>query len=191
MLERWRGLVCDYHFRDNELSERNGMKFARLREDGAQAKLKKVELQDIPTGSLLIKLDACKPLDGVLKPSTEALRRCDYVLIAPYNSRTFIVFIELKSERINLREIEKCFNSSECLWDYFESVMMKLLGHTDLHQNYERRKVLFQKNMTRFLKRRVTVKTSKGKNINEQSSIFQIPIVNGNQPFFKQIIGQR
>jgi len=189
MPERWRSVLAECLFRDNELSERNGLWFARLREDGQQAKLKTVELQAIPAGSLLIRLDACKPLKGLFKASTEALHRCDYVLIAPHNNRIFIIFIELKSKAFTLGEIEEKFKSSACLWDYCDSVMKELLGHTDIKQVCVRRYVLFHNNYHRFNKQPLSRRTSGSKAKYKPLPFLPMPVTNKSRPYFKQIIG--
>jgi hypothetical protein len=117
---------------------------AILEENDSSAKLKKVEIIDVPDNSILIKIDYGKPYEN-FRSENGHRRRCDYLLIARLdNNNKRLLFIEMKSNSFIPEEITQKFLASECLLDYIVS-MLKRFHDKEFNLNgYKKRFVSFQ-----------------------------------------------
>jgi hypothetical protein len=106
--------------------------FVRLKETGPAAKLKRVDIFDIPEGSILIKLDQVRQPDTLFKGSLGERRRCDYVLVTDFDNHPVMVFIELKSRAVKDSEVTRQFKGAECLLDYCNSALDRFHGQNNL-----------------------------------------------------------
>jgi len=123
----------------------NGRRFAMLKECGIGSKLKRVDIYDIPEGSILIKLDQYNQPDSLFKNHRGQRKRCDYVLVTTIENRDILLFIEMKSSRIRNIEIEQQFKGAECVIDYCDAVLNRFHGQDDLLKKHTKHFVIFYK----------------------------------------------
>ncbi len=138
-----RSLLVDDLF--GEVSEKDGRRFIRLKETGANAKLKKVDIYDIPADSLLIKLDKYKQPKSLFKGENGERKRCDYVLATAIDDRPLLVFMEMKSTTVKDSEIQRQFKGAECVLDYCDAVLDRFHGHDGVLRQCEKRFVILYK----------------------------------------------
>lgn len=128
---------------------------AELREDDSSAKLRRVDITNVPVDSMLIKMDdkATEPNTLFLEDAGQRMR-CDYLLITKTNSgRKILLFIEIKSNTVDSEKVIQKFHASECLLDYIESMLGRFHHCHEIFNRYEKRFVLFQ---TRNLPKKAT-----------------------------------
>ncbi len=127
-----------------DIAEKNGRRFARLKENDPSAKLKKVDIYDIPQGSILIKVDEyCTLPDTIFKDNEGQRKRCDYVLVSSINGNNLILFIELKSANIRKADVERQFKGAECIIDYCDAALNRFHNQSDLLKGHKKRFVIF------------------------------------------------
>lgn len=115
---------------------------AILRENGREAKLRRIEIPNVPKGSVLIKVDDVpNPEKHFFRGDAGIMRRCDYVLFTIIEGVRYKLFIEIKSK--NYQHILTKFNASECLFGYCNQVIGTFFGEDDLLEKYQSRYVLF------------------------------------------------
>ncbi|MDY0378825.1 MAG: hypothetical protein RBR01_10375, partial [Desulfobacterales bacterium] len=112
------------------ISENNGRRFARLKESGDSAKLKQVDIYDVPKGSLLLKLDKCDQPKTLFKGKQGERQRCDYILVTSMDNNPMLVFIEMKSAALKIAEIERQFKGAECVLDYCDAILTRFHGQS-------------------------------------------------------------
>lgn len=78
----------------------------------------KIQLKGVPAGSLLLKTDDFEPQHHFLIKGKGLRKRADFALI----DHDRIIFIELKSGRVDKKEIERQFNGAKCVIDYCASI---------------------------------------------------------------------
>ena len=127
--------------------EKYGRRFVQLKETDRNAKLKKVDIYDVPAGSMLIKLDKTEPPHSLFKKDKGKCRRCDYVLITEAAGRQFILFIEMKSalNRNRMSDAKKQFLGAECIIDYCSATLKRFHDQNDFFGQYEKRFIVFYK----------------------------------------------
>jgi len=114
-----------------------------LRESNRQAKLKSVRIRDLPEGTVVLKVDKCKPYKSLFRDKHGPLRRCDYILFLRKEDRRLALFVELKSERLGRDRIIRQFKGAECLMDYCDAVLNRFHGKMGLLRHYEKHFVVF------------------------------------------------
>lgn len=124
-------------------SIRYNRQLARLKESGRDAKLKRVDIYDIPIDSVLLKIDKSKPPITLFKTGKGQRKRCDYILFTEMNGVKYMLFIELKSKKV--KKHLKQFKGSECIIDYCDATLNRFYNQNNLLQTYEKRFVLFYK----------------------------------------------
>lgn len=95
-----------------------------LKEHDPHAKLRTVQIYNVPKDTLLINLHNVNPevwLKGLLEASSGLglLKCCDYVLLSVHD----MIFIELKSRNPVMSEVKKQLKSGTCLFTYCSSVL--------------------------------------------------------------------
>ena len=177
--------VLNELFSDNlmgDFGKKNGRRFARLKETDKGAKLKRVDIFDVPKESMLIKLDSTEPPHSLFKNGKGKCRRCDYVLITQTKYKRIILFIEMKSaKRVPVREVKQQFRGAECVIDYCNATLKRFHDQTDFFGKYEKRFVVFykpsiSKKATRLPKKSGYVKTSKTNDKPEDMLKYHAPI---------------
>lgn len=127
------------------VSQKNGRCFVRLRETGADARLKRVDILDIPEGSVLVKLDGVDQPKSLFKGKYGERQRCDYLLVTVVNNRPFLVFFEMKTRVVKDSEVARQFKGAECLVDYCNAALNRFHGQDNLLDQCEKRFVVFYK----------------------------------------------
>lgn len=125
------------------VSKKDGRRFVQLKETGADAKLKRVDICDLPEGSLLINLDKFEQPKSLFKGTLGERQRCDYVLITSLGAQPMLVFIELKSATVKASEIERQFKGAECIIDYCDATLNRFHDQNGLLKQCEKRFVVF------------------------------------------------
>jgi len=136
-----RALLVDEMF--GVVSETDGRRFARLKESGAEARLKRVDIYDIPDGTVLLNLDMYNQPRSLFKGEQGERQRCDYVLITAMGNQPVLVFIELKSSALKNTEIERQFKGAECVMDYCDAALNRFHGQNGLLRQCQKRFVVF------------------------------------------------
>ena len=77
-----------------------------------------IELRNLPTDSLLVKIDKFKEKTDFLNGRNGIARRADFALV----NADEIVFIELKSGKIQRKEVERQLHGAQCVMDYCASI---------------------------------------------------------------------
>jgi len=128
-----------------EFGNDHGRSFARLRETGAEAKLKKVKVFDVPDSSILINLDRCEQPKTLFRNEKGQRQRCDYVLLTIFNNREFMIFIEMKSTTVKDTEVQRQFKGAECIMDYCNAALNRFHDQRNLLSAFQKRFVVFYK----------------------------------------------
>ncbi len=128
-----------------EISEKDGRSFVRLRESGRDAKLKRVDIYDIPKGSLLLKLDKYEQPKTLFKGTHGERQRCDYVLVTTVRKNPVLLFIEMKSRHVKDSQVRKQFIGAECIFDYCDAVLNRFHGKDGLVSQCRKYFVVFYK----------------------------------------------
>lgn len=77
-----------------------------------------IELKGLPTDSLIVKIDRFKEKTYFLNGRNGIARRADFALV----NNDVIVFIELKSGRIQPRRVKQQLYGAQCVMDYCASI---------------------------------------------------------------------
>jgi len=124
---------------------------AILEETDSSAKLKRIDICDVPNGSELIKIDGSQEPNTLFLDNNGQRKRCDYLLITTLNGKKTLLFMEMKSKKPDNTEVKQKFLTSQCLWDYIVSMLDRFhrysgmpSSYTDIFFSYEKRFVRFQ-----------------------------------------------
>jgi len=123
----------------------HGRNCVKLKETGKNARLREVTIIDLPSDSIVVKIDKFEQPKTLFKGKNGECRRCDYILALAKENRRFLLFIEMKSGRLNNVEIQQQFKGSECVIDYCDAVLERFHGQDDVFKSYEKRFVIFYK----------------------------------------------
>jgi len=138
-----RDLLCDELFCD--ISEIHGRPFVHLKERDTSAKLVKIDLLDVPKGSMVVNLDESKsPAKSLFKKSCGQRRCCDYVIVTKKEGRKILLFIEMKSaKQVDVRDVKQQFRGAECIIDYCDATLKRFHANESLSAQVEKRFVVF------------------------------------------------
>jgi hypothetical protein len=89
-----------------------------LEENDPAAKLKRVEIRDVPEGSLLLKMQEYPALSGVFKSTKGECKRCDYIILTPCENDLYILYIEMKSLYPNKQDVILQLKGADCFMTY-------------------------------------------------------------------------
>ncbi|MDR0489679.1 MAG: hypothetical protein LBH28_00335 [Oscillospiraceae bacterium] len=99
-----------------------------LTEDDSTAKLRRLIVKNVPSNTILIPLHEYShlgignKLKAILRDDPGIFMCCDYLLAAMTKDYAYFVFIELKSNRINLSDVKKQFKGASCMAEYFNAI---------------------------------------------------------------------
>lgn len=136
-----RDLLMDDLF--GTITVKDGRRFARLKETAGDSKLKQVDIYDLPEGSLLLKLDHIEQPKTLFKGKKGERQRCDYLLVTKIDTRSFLVFIEMKSSTAGDSEIVRQFKGAECIFDYCDAALNRFHDQDGFLRKFEKRFVVF------------------------------------------------
>jgi hypothetical protein len=117
---------------------------AILKEHDRSAKLREVQINGVSDDSILIKIDYSQANDQIFCNENGSLKRCDYLLITKLRRKKFLLFVEMKSNKVIGTEIIQKFRASECLFDYIISILRQFHDLDFNCSEYKKRFVLFQ-----------------------------------------------
>ena len=106
-----------------------GIYSVTLEENESDAKLRNVQICNVPKDALLINLHNINPeawLRGLFQLDSKQglFQCCDYALLSARN----IIFIELKSKSVDMRGVKNQLKSGTCLFTYCSSVLSQFYG---------------------------------------------------------------
>jgi hypothetical protein len=120
---------------------------AILKENDRSAKLREVQINNVSDDSILLKID-CGQISGqFFCNGNESQKRCDYLLITKMKHKKILLFMEMKSNKIEGTEIVQKFRASECFFDYIVSILRQFYDTEFNSKEYKKRFVLFQKKL--------------------------------------------
>ncbi len=107
-----------------EVSSKKGHPSFLLKEQGKDATLNKLTLTHLPEKTYFIKLDDKFPAMQVfLKDKLGSCKRCDYLVLTTIEKKMVILFLELKSKRLDNSDIIAKFKASQAIVDYLLSLI--------------------------------------------------------------------
>ena len=117
----------------NYLVECTAAKYT-LEETDPNAKLKKVVINGIPQGALIVRIDNGDGIKKLLKSDGDDFpinKRSDYLIIDEKN----VIFVEMKSKNVDTRDCILKFKSSACLISYIDNLFNEFLGSNSYFEN--------------------------------------------------------
>ena len=132
-----------------------------LKESSSSAKLKEIEIRNVPKNSILIDLDNINMgnyLKMVLNSSLGIFECCDYAIISLINDKIYCIFIELKSLKPDVRHVTNQLKGGDCFIDYCNSIIKNFLNFPKIDElNIQNRYILIsQKGFKRETKNRAS-----------------------------------
>ena len=107
------------------ISNKGGHHFAMLEEKDKKSKLKRINVVDVSSDAVLINLDLYKQPSTLFKGEKGECRRCDYVLVTKFKTKSIILFIEIKSLKLSDDDVIEQFKGAECVMDYCSSTIYR------------------------------------------------------------------
>lgn len=116
----------------NDLVECTTAKYT-LKENDSNAKLKKVVINGIPQGALIVRIDNGDGIKKLLKSDGDfpINKRSDYLIIDEEN----VIFVEMKSKNVDKKDCILKFKSSECLISYIDNLFNVFLKSNSYFEN--------------------------------------------------------
>ena len=128
-----------------EIDSEGSSSVAILEENDPCAKLKRIDICDVPNDSVLIKMDGSEEPYTLFLENHGQRKRCDYLLIMMLHGRGILLFMEMKSDNVKSTEVEQKFMASQCLWDYIVSMLGRFHDCPGMFASYKQRFIRFQK----------------------------------------------
>jgi len=100
-----------------------------LTENDLTAGLRKLVINNVPKNTSLIALQQYSDLGlgnkmkSILNDAPGIFKCCDYLIITIVDNKLHLIFVEIKSEKINPSDIIKQFKGASCFIDYCNSIM--------------------------------------------------------------------
>ena len=107
----------------------NGKYSVALTESGPEAKLKKVIVSDVPENTILLNLHKYSNLNigmrmkEIINDECGVFKCCDYLMISAENGKLHLIYIEMKSKKIERGEIIKQFKGASCFIGYCNAII--------------------------------------------------------------------
>jgi hypothetical protein len=121
----------------------HGRNCVRLKETGKNARLREVTIMDLPTDSIVLNIEKFEQPKTLFRGKNGECKRCDYVLVLTEEKQKILIFVEMKSGRLNMAEIQRQFKGAECVIDYCDAVLNRFHAQDGLFKSYEKRFVIF------------------------------------------------
>lgn len=142
-----------------------------LKEIDPGTKLRKINLFDLSSNSIIIKTDKTFIADSLFKKDLGKRKHCDYVIVTEISNQNYLLFIELKSNHLDEKEIIRQFKGSVCVIEYCNSILKHFHNESNFFQNFQYRFICFY--TPNFSKRR-TIPINKIKN-NDPNKMLKYP----------------
>ena len=100
-----------------------------LTENDRLSKLRRLTINNVPKNTLLLplqkysKLDIGLSLKEVLKSDPGVFKCCDYLLISMVNDKLYLIYIEMKSNKVVPSEVIKQFKAATCFINYCNAII--------------------------------------------------------------------
>jgi hypothetical protein len=100
-----------------------------LTEKDKWAALQKLTIRNIPSNSILLKLDAYSKfsignqLSTIINNEKDVFSCCDNLLITLTENKLYLIFVEMKSENFKPSAIKKQFKGATCFLDYCNAIL--------------------------------------------------------------------
>ena len=98
-----------------------------------------VVINAMPHDSIVIKTDVFPAPKHIFNCSRGECKRADFVIITNTKNQKLIIFIELKKGKGKTKEIAQQLKGSQCVVDYFKSIVNVFWEQKDFLKHYEYR----------------------------------------------------
>lgn len=122
-----------------------GRNCVKLKETRKNASLREITIMDLPKNSIILNVEKFEQPKTLFKGKIGECKRCDYVLVLTEEKRKILLFIEMKSGRLNKSEVQQQFKGAECVIDYCDAVLDRFHAQDGLFKSYKKRFVIFYK----------------------------------------------
>jgi len=122
-----------------------GRNCVKLKETRKNADLREVTIMDLPNNSIVLNIEKFEQPKTLFKGKMGECKRCDYILVLTEEKQKILLFIEMKSGRLNMAEIQRQFKGAECAIDYCDAVLNRFHAQDGFFKSYKKRFVIFYK----------------------------------------------
>ena len=108
--------------------ENDGEYAVSLIENDSNAKLKQLNVHNVPKNTILLplhqysKLDLGKLLGKILEGGSGIFKCCDYLMITAMQEGIHLIFVEMKSNELDRGDVVKQFKGASCFIDYCNAI---------------------------------------------------------------------
>ena len=128
------------------------VQFEKRGHGGRVAELKEVDdsgrysirITGIPKDAVVIKTDAFPAPKGIFKCERGECKRADYVIVASFGKRSYVVYVEMKRGKFK-RDIVSQLKGSECFVSYCRAIACRFWGRSNFLSSCESRFVSITK----------------------------------------------
>jgi hypothetical protein len=114
-----------------------------MEEDDPAAKLKRMEIRGVPKGSLLLRMQRYPEPRHIFKSTKGECKRCDYIVLAPWKSGLYILYVEMKSSRLDNRDTIPQLRGADCFMTYCRALAERFHSAEISSCPFEKRFILF------------------------------------------------
>lgn len=122
----------------------HGKRVAVLEEGGDSGRYS-IRIKGIPKDAVVIKTDAFPAPKGIFKCRRGECKRADYVIAASSGKNSYVVYVEMKKGRGNLRDIVDQLKGSECFVSYCRAIVCRFWNRPNFLSSCESRFVSITK----------------------------------------------
>ena len=156
-----------------------------LIEKDESAKLRKVNILDLPSNTMVLALDKIKT-DTLFQKGKGQNTRCDYLIITDDK----VIFVEMKSHEdapnVYRDDCIKKYTSSKCLLAYIDEVVLELYQQPKILEHKDQHYVLLYKDFS-INKTSTSLKPSTALSNTTPEHFLDIAVENDGEIYFKQL----
>ncbi len=169
-------ILPKFHYEIERVGGNNG--YIILTEEN----LTQVRINQVPNDLFAIKLDKQNTFSGKIFSGTKGETCCcDFILFC--ETYKVIIFIEIKTTKDDSSHVKKQLKSTDCVFDYIQTVGKKFFEKDDFFDGYKRKYIVFD----RLFKRNTTKEHLKS--YNDPSTYDKPLFLSGNNViYFKRLI---
>jgi len=94
-----------------------------LTEADENAKLREVEVRNVPQNSILVKMHAYPPPEKIFQSTRGERKRCDYIILTSYKDDLYFIFIEMKSRELDNKDVIPQLVGGNCFMIYCSNMV--------------------------------------------------------------------
>lgn len=98
-----------------------------------------VRVQGVPLNAIVVRVDSFASPDNVFANSRGECKRADYAIIAEKNSKTVVLYIEMKRTKDSFNDIVKQLTGARCFIHYCAELGKAFWNERDFMRNAEHR----------------------------------------------------